>query len=222
MKLFLDTGDAESIRTAQLTGLLDGVTTNPSLIARTGRDFREVAAEICRLVPGPVSIEAMADNAEAMVAEAEDIRGLGPNVVVKIPMTAQGLKAVPVLERDRKIKTNVTMIFSATQAFLAMKAGASYISIVLSRLDAVGNDSGALISDTMLIKANYRFTSQVIAGSVKTQNHVLHCLRAGVDVATVPEALFFQLFEHPLTEKGLEGFRSDWNRSRATAAGVVG
>jgi len=214
MKLFLDTGDAESIRRALATGLLDGVTTNPSLMARTGRDFREVAAEICRLVSGPVSIEVMADKSEDMVNEAADIRNLGANVVVKIPMTPEGLRAVPVLEEERKIKTNVTMIFSPTQAFLAMKAGASYISIVLSRLDAVGNDSSALISDTMLIKANYRFASRVIAGSVKTQNHVLNCLRAGVDIATVPESLFFQLFEHPLTEKGLEQFRRDWDRSR--------
>jgi len=212
MKLFLDTGDADSIQRAAASGLLDGVTTNPSLIARTGRDFREVAAEICGLVPGPVSIEVMAEGAEAMVSEADSLRSLGPNVVVKIPMTPEGLKAVPVLEKDRKIKTNVTMIFSASQAFLAMKAGASFISIVLSRLDAVGNESTALINDTMLIKGNYRFGSQVIAGSVKTQNHVLSCLRAGVDIATVPEALFFQLFEHPLTEKGLEGFRQDWMR----------
>jgi len=214
MRIFLDTGDTESIRRAQATGLLDGVTTNPSLIARTGRDFREVAAEICTLVAGPVNVEVMAEKAEEMISEAEKIRALGPNVVVKIPMTVEGLRAVPVLEQEMKIRTNVTMIFSASQAFLAMKAGARYISIVLSRLDAVGNDSGALIGDTMLIKANYRFASEVIAGSVKTQNHVLACLRAKVDIATVPEALFFQLFEHPLTEKGLEGFSRDWSRSQ--------
>jgi len=212
MKIFLDTGDTESIRRAQATGLIDGVTTNPSLIARTGRDFREVAAEICALVPGPVNIEVMAETAAGMISEAEEIRALGSNVTVKIPMTVEGLKAVPVLEMARKIRTNVTMVFSASQAFLAMKAGASYLSIVLSRLDAVGNDSGPLIADTMLIKAKYGFTTQIIGGSVKTQNHVLACLRSGVDIVTVPETLFFQLFQHPLTDSGLDGFRRDWSK----------
>jgi transaldolase len=197
--------------------LLDGVTTNPSMISRTERDFREVAAEICRLVPGPVSVEAMNENAGDMIAEARSLALLAPNIVVKIPMTAEGLKAVPVLEQRHGIKTNVTMVFSATQAFLAMKSGASFISIVLGRLDAVGNESESLVRDSVLIKTNYGFASKIIAGSLKTQNHILSCLRAGVDVATMPESLFNQLFRHPLTDSGLEDFKRDWQKARAAS-----
>ena len=138
MKLFLDTGDVEAVKRAYDTGLLDGVTTNPSHIAKTGRKFTEVVGDMCRVLPGPVSAEVMAESADAMVAEAQQIASIAPNVVVKIPMTVEGLKAVPVLER-KKIRCNITMIFSSTQAFLAMKAGGSYVSIVLSRLDAIAN-----------------------------------------------------------------------------------
>jgi transaldolase len=217
MKIFLDTGDVEAIKRALHTGLLDGITTNPSMISRTERDFREVAAEICRLVPGPVSVEAMNENAGDMIAEARSLALLAPNIVVKIPMTAEGLKAVPELEQRHGIKTNVTMVFSATQAFLAMKSGASFISIVLGRLDAVGNESESLVRDSVLIKTNYGFASKIIAGSLKTQNHILSCLRAGVDVATMPESLFNQLFRHPLTDSGLEDFKRDWQKARAAS-----
>ncbi len=209
MKLFLDTADASEIRRAQTTGLLDGVTTNPSLIAKTGRRFQDVVAEICGIVPGPVSAECMASSVDAMVVEAQSIAAIAPNVVVKIPMTVAGLTAVAVLE-SMSVHTNVTMTFSPTQAFLAMKSGASFVSIVLSRLDAVGHDSELLARDAMTVKRNYRFRSEIIAGSVKSQHHVLACLRAGVDIATVPAALFFQMFEHPLTERGLAEFAGDW------------
>lgn len=215
MKIFLDTGDTASIRKALATGLLDGVTTNPNLIARTGREIREVASEICSLVDGPVSVEVMAETTEEMIREAEDLRLLADNVVVKIPMTVEGLRAVPVLEKERGIRTNITMVFSPTQAFLGMKAGASFVSIVLGRLDAVGIESQSLIEDAMLIKSNYGFGAEIIAGSVKTQNHVLACLRNGVDIATLPESLFFQLFDHPLTDKGLEDFRHAHKRTPA-------
>jgi transaldolase len=212
MKIFLDTGDVAAIRQVAATGLLDGVTTNPSHIARTGRPFREAVKEICEIVGGPVSVEALAETAEAMVREAENLARIAPNIVVKIPMTIEGLKAVPILEREKQIKTNVTMVFSATQAFLAMKAGASFVSIVLSRLDAVGNESDILVQDAATIRNNYAFDSEIIAGSVKTQNHLLACLRAGIDIATIPPELFFQMFQHPLTDVGLAQFAKDWKK----------
>jgi transaldolase len=212
MKIFLDTGDVEAVRRVAQTGLLDGVTTNPSHVARTGRKLRDIVKEICGIVAGPVSVEVLSETAEAMVREARDLASIAPNVAVKVPMTVEGLKAVPILEREHQIRTNVTMIFSASQAFLAMKAGASFVSIVLSRLDAVGNESEILVQDAAAIRDNYAFDSEIIAGSVKTQNHVLACLRAGIDIATLPPELFFQMFQHPLTEKGLAQFAQDWQK----------
>ena len=210
MKIFLDTGDVEAIKKAYDTGLIDGVTTNPTHIAKTGRKFRDVVKEICAIVSGPVSAEAVAEGADKLIAAAKDISSIAPNVVVKIPMTTEGLKAVPVLEKQNRIKTNVTMVFSSTQAYLAMKAGASFVSIVLSRLDAVGNESYILVEDASVIKANYGFASEIIAGSIKTQNQVLNCLRAGIDIATINPQLFWQLYKHPLTDSGLAQFAEDW------------
>jgi transaldolase len=210
MKIFLDTGDVEAVRRVADTGLLDGVTTNPSHIAKTGRKFKDVVKEICGIADGPVSVEALSETAEAMIQEARDLARIAPNVVIKIPMTIEGLKAVPILEQENQIKTNVTMVFSSTQAFLAMKAGASFVSIVLSRLDAVGNESEILVQDAAAIRNNYAFDSEIIAGSVKTQNHLLACLRAGIDIATIPPELFFQMFQHPLTDVGLAQFAKDW------------
>jgi transaldolase len=212
MKLFLDTGDVEAVRKAYDTGLIDGVTTNPSHIAKTGRKFKEVVKEICSIVPGPISAEVLAEDAQGMVAEAQQITAIAPNVVVKIPMTVEGMKAVPVLEKEKNIKTNVTMVFSSTQAFLAMKAGAAFVSIVLSRLDAIANESVILVEDAVAIRDNYGFGSEIIAGSMKTQNHILACLRAGVDIATVNPSLFFQMFKHPLTDAGLAQFAKDWQK----------
>lgn len=212
MKIFLDTGDVKAIRKAYDTGLVDGVTTNPTHIAKTDRRFQDIVKEICSIVPGPISAEAVAESADELVATAEDIAAIAPNVVVKIPMTPEGLMAVPVLEQQKGIKTNVTMIFSSTQVFLAMKAGASFVSIVLSRLDAVANESHILVEDAAVIKANYNFASEIVAGSVKTQNQVLNCLRAGIDIATVNPQLFWQLYKHPLTDSGLAQFARDWDR----------
>ena len=209
MKIFLDTGDVEGIKRAHDTGLLDGVTTNPTHIAKTGRKFQDVVKEICGIVSGPVSVEAVAETAEDLVREAEKAAQLAPNVAIKIPMTVDGLKAVPVLE-DKGIKCNVTMIFSATQSYLAMKTGATFVSIVISRLDAVCNEGDILISDAVTVKRNFGFGSEVLAGSLKTQNHVLSCLRAGVDIVTIPESLFFQMYKHPLTDVGLAQFAEDW------------
>jgi transaldolase len=212
VKLFLDTADVEAVRRAHETGLLDGVTTNPSKIAEAGRKFRELVTEICSITPGPVSAEVMAEDADGMIEDAQEIASIAPNVIVKIPMTVEGLKAVPVIEREKRIRVNLTMVFSSTQAHLAMKAGASYVSIVLSRLDAVGSESDVLVRDAVTIKRNYGFKSEIIAGSLKTQNHILAVLRAGVDVATVPESLFFQMFKHPFTDAALEQFARDWEK----------
>jgi transaldolase len=212
MKIFLDTGDAEAIRKANATGLIDGVTTNPSHIAKTQRKFTDVVKEICSILPGPVSVEAVSDTADKLVEEAVQLASIAPNVVVKIPMTVEGLKAVPVLEEQKKVMTNVTMIFSSTQSFLAMKAGASFVSIVLSRLDAVATESDILVEDAVIIRNNFGFDSEIIAGSIKTQNHILACLRAGVDIATINPDLFFQMFKHPLTTEGLAQFAKDWEK----------
>ena len=209
MKIFLDTGDVEAIKRAHDTGLLDGITTNPTHIAKTGRKFQDVVKEICGIVSGPVSVEAMADTAEGLVNEAQKAAQLAPNIAIKIPMTVEGLKAVPILE-DKGIKCNVTMVFSSTQTYLAMKAGATFVSIVISRLDAVCNEGDILISDAVTIKHNFNFASNVLAASLKTQNHVLSCLRAGVDIVTIPESLFFQMYKHPLTDVGLAQFAKDW------------
>lgn len=209
MKVFLDTGDVDAVRRAQATGLLDGVTTNPSHIAATGRPFFEVVKEICAVCPGSVSVEAVAADAQGLVTQARALAKLGDNIAVKIPMTVEGLKAVPILEAE-KIPCNVTMIFSSSQAWLAMKSGATYVSIVLSRLDAIGNESDILVQDAALVRDHYGFKSQIIAGSLKTQNHILSCLRNGIDIATMPPALFFQLYCHNLTESGLAQFDRDW------------
>jgi transaldolase len=212
MRIFLDSADVDAIRRAHATGLVDGVTTNPSKIAETGRSFVEVVKEICGAVPGPVSVEAVADTKESLIEKAEEIARLSPNIVVKIPMTVEGLSAVPILEQEKNIRVNVTMAFSSTQAYLAMKTGASYVSIVLSRLDACGFESAILVQDAVTIKENYGYASEIIAASLKTQHHVLLCLRAGVDIAAVPEALFFEMFEHPLTDLALTQFAKDWEK----------
>ena len=212
MKIFLDTGDTEAIRKAYDTCLIDGVTTNPSHIAKTQRKFNDVVEEICSIVPGPVSVEAVADTTEKLIEQAVKLASIAPNVVIKIPMTVEGLRAVPVLEEQKNVKTNVTMIFSSTQSFLAMKAGASFVSIVLSRLDAVANESDILVDDAATIRDNYGFDSEIIAGSIKTQNHILSCLRAGIDIVTMNPELFFQMFNHPLTTEGLNQFADDWQK----------
>lgn len=210
MKIYLDTSIIDEIKEGAQTGLVYGVTTNPSIIAKSGRKFIEVIKEIIEIIPNHISVEVMAEEAADMVKEAVEYKKLGKQIAIKVPMTKEGLKAVPVLEKEKDIRVNVTMIFSAAQAYLAMKAGASYASIVLSRLDAIGSESIQLINDTMLFKENYGFNTEIIAGSVKTQNQILDCLRAGVDIATIPYSLFQQMFQHPLTDLGIAGFKKDW------------
>lgn len=212
MRVFLDTADVEAIKRAYDTGLLGGITTNPAKIAETGKKFTDVIEEICSIVPGPVSAEAVAHRAEDIVKEAEKLAAIAPNVVNKVPMNVEGLKAAAILEKEKDIRVNVTMIFSADQAALAMMTNATFVSIVLSRLDAAGGGSEFLVQDAVAIKDNYGFTSEVLAASLKTRNHVINCLRAGADIISLPESLFFEMFDHPLTIEALAQFDEAWER----------
>jgi transaldolase len=212
MRIFLDTADVAAIRRANDTGLLDGITTNPMKIAETGKNFYSVIAEICSIVSGPVSAEAVAHSAADIVREAEKLAAIAPNVVNKVPMNVEGLKAAAILEQEKDIRVNVTMVFSADQALLAMKTRATFVSIVLSRLDKIGSDSAALVDDTVIVKENYGFTSEILAASLKTRNHVLNCMRYGADIISVPESLFFEMFRHPLTDQALDGFDEIWQK----------
>jgi transaldolase len=209
MQLFLDTANVEEIRKAYALGVISGVTTNPSLIAREGRDFAEVVREITTIVDGPISAEAVSLDAEGMIAEAEELAAIHPNIVVKIPMTAEGLKAVKALA-SRGIKTNVTLVFSANQALLAALAGATYVSPFAGRLDDVGHDGMELIQEIMAIYSNYDFPTKVIAASIRHPVHVILAARAGADIATVPYKVLMQMLKHPLTDAGIEKFLADW------------
>ena len=214
MKLFLDTADVDAIRRANDTGLLDGITTNPMKIAETGKPFHGVIEEICAIVSDPVSAEAVAHSTEDIVREAQRLAAIAPNVVNKVPMNVEGLKAAAILEQEKDIRVNVTMVFSADQALLAMKTRATFVSIVLSRLDKIGSESDILVDDTVTVKENYGFTSEILAASLKTRNHVLNCLRYGVDIISVPDSLFFEMFQHPLTDQALDGFDEVWEKIR--------
>ncbi|MEQ8178994.1 MAG: fructose-6-phosphate aldolase [Amphiplicatus sp.] len=212
MKFFVDTADIAEIKDLIPTGLVDGVTTNPSLIMKSGRDFREVVAEICSLVPGPVSAEVTALEAAAMVAEGKSLAKIAKNVTVKLPLTIEGLKACRALTDDG-IKTNVTLCFSANQALIAAKAGASFISPFIGRLDDIGADGMELIRDIRLIYDNYGFTTEVLAASIRSPMHIRDCALAGADVATAPGSVIKALANHPLTDKGLAAFLADWEKT---------
>lgn len=209
MQLFLDTANVEEIKKAYALGVISGVTTNPSLIAREGRDFAEVVREITSIVDGPISAEAVSIDAQGMIAEAEELAAIHPNIVVKIPMTGEGLKAVKFLA-SKGIKTNVTLVFSANQALLAALAGAAYVSPFVGRLDDVGHDGLELIQDIMAIYSNYDFPTKVIAASIRHPVHVTMAARAGADIATVPYKVLMQMLKHPLTDIGIERFLADW------------
>jgi len=211
MKFFLDTANLDEISNATDMGLIDGVTTNPTLVAREGEQFLPLVTEICRLVKGPVSLETVSSDAEGMVREAMELSSIADNVVVKIPMTPEGLKAVRVCTGER-IRTNVTLVFSPVQALLAAKAGASYISPFVGRIDDVGNVGMDVIADIMEIKENYGFESEIIVASVRHPGHVLESALLGADIATVPFNVIMQLFSHPLTDIGIEKFLADWEK----------
>lgn len=211
MRFFIDTANLGEIRAAMEMGLVDGVTTNPSLMAREASDWREIAKEICQLVPGPVSLEVIALDAEGMVREGRDLMQYGPHVVVKVPMTGEGLKAVRIL-KSMDIETNVTLVFSAAQALLAAKAGAAYVSPFLGRLDDVGQDGMELVHQILTIFSNYGFSTQIIAASIRNPLHVIDAAMAGAHIATVPFKILTQLMQHPLTDKGIDAFLQDWKK----------
>ena len=213
MKFFVDTADVDEIRDLAATGLLDGVTTNPSLVAKTGRDFMTVLKEVCALVPGPISAEVTATEPEAMLEEARHLAGVADNIVIKVPLTPPGLKACNTLSGEG-IKVNVTLCFSAAQAILAAKAGASYISPFVGRLDDVGTDGLQLIADIVQIYESYpAFSTEVLVASVRHPIHVVEAAKLGAHVATIPPGVLRAMFKHPLTDKGLDAFLADWAKT---------
>ena len=211
MKLFIDTAKVEDIRKANDMGVISGVTTNPSLIAKEGRDFNEVIREITTIVDGPISgeVKATTVDAEGMIKEGREIAAIHPNMVVKIPMTVEGLKAVKVLSAEG-IKTNVTLIFTANQAHLAAEAGATYVSPFLGRLDDINQSGVDLIEEIVTIFDNYGYDTEIIAASIRNPVHVTECALAGADIATVPYSVIEQMTKHPLTDQGIERFQKDY------------
>jgi len=207
MKLFIDTANVDEIR--EMAWLLDGVTTNPSLVAREHRPFEEIIVEICGIVDGPISAEATALDTEGMLGQARDLAALHENVVVKVPMTEPGMKAVRILSGEG-IRTNVTLVFSANQALLAAKCGASFVSPFVGRIDDIGGTGMDLVADTLQIFENYGFATEVLVASVRHPLHVLEAARLGADVATVPYAILKKLLNHTLTDVGIERFLKDW------------
>lgn len=216
MKFFVDTADVSEIKELAATGLLDGVTTNPSLVAKAGRDFKTIIAEICEVVEGPVSAEVAALDAEGMIREGRILARIAPNVTVKVPMTWDGLKACRTLTGEGTM-VNVTLCFSATQALLAAKAGATFVSPFIGRLDDIGLDGMQLIHEIKTIYDNYTdIETDILAASIRTVNHVKDAALAGADVATVPPAILKALVKHPLTDKGIEQFMADWKKTGQT------
>jgi len=212
MKFFVDTADVNEIRELNETGLLDGVTTNPSLIMKAGRDIVEVTKEICAIVDGPVSSEVTATDYDEMIKQGEYLAKIADNICIKLPLTMDGLKACKTLTSEGH-KTNVTLCFSANQALLAAKAGATFISPFLGRLDDMGIDGTELIAEIRTIYDNYDFETEILAASIRTVNHVKQAALIGADVATVPPAVMKALVKHPLTDKGLDAFRADWEKT---------
>ncbi len=215
MKFFIDTAEVSEIRALLPTGLVDGVTTNPSLVAKSGRDFREMIAEVCALVPGPVSAEVTALETDQMLAEGRSLARIAKNVVVKLPLTLKGIAACKALTGEG-IKTNVTLCFSVNQALIAAKAGATYISPFIGRLDDIGQDGMELIREIRVVYDNYGFTTQILAASIRSPQHMRESALAGADVATAPPAVIKALANHPLTDKGLEAFLADWAKTGQT------
>ena len=212
MKFFVDTAEIAEIEALLPTGLVDGVTTNPSLVAKSGRDFKEVIAEICKLVDGPVSAEVTATETVAMVREGEHLAEIARNVVVKLPLTMDGIAACKALTDDG-VKTNVTLCFSSNQALIAAKAGASYISPFIGRLDDIGQEGMELIREIRHIYDNYDFETQILAASIRSPMHIRDSALAGADVATAPPSVIRGLANHPLTDKGLDAFLKDWAKT---------
>lgn len=209
MKFFLDTANVEEIKRINQLGLVDGVTTNPTIISKEGRDFKEVITEICGLIDGPVSAEVIALDTENMVKEARDIATWADNIVVKIPMTEDGLRAVNILSKEG-IKTNVTLVFTVAQGLMAAKAGATFVSPFVGRLDDIATDSLALISNLKKVLTQYGYQTEIIAASIRNLKHVEDVAELGSDIATIPGTLFPKLWSHPLTDAGIQAFLKDW------------
>jgi transaldolase len=212
MKFFVDTADTAAIAELNALGMVDGVTTNPSLIMKSGRDILEVTREICGMVAGPVSAEVVATEADAMIAEGRKLAKIAPNIAVKVPLTWDGLKACKTLT-DEGAMVNVTLCFSANQALLAAKAGASFISPFIGRLDDINLDGMELIADIRTIYDNFDFKTEILAASIRSVNHVSDAAKIGADVATVPPEVLKKLASHPLTDKGLDAFLKDWEKT---------
>jgi transaldolase len=211
MKLFIDTANIDEIREINSWGVICGVTTNPSLIAKEGRDFKQVIEEIVSIVDGPISAEVISLESEGMIKEARELAKIHPNIVIKIPMTKEGLKAVSVLSKEN-IKTNVTLIFSANQALLAARAGATFVSPFVGRLDDIGNEGINIVEDIADIFYIYGIDTEIIAASIRHPIHVIQAAKAGADIATIPYKIFEQMLAHPLTDIGIEKFLKDWGK----------
>ena len=213
MKLFIDTADVAEIREAHSWGILDGVTTNPSLVAKTGRDFETVLREVCAIVDGPVSAEVVSSDAAGMIEEGQRLARIHRNVVVKCPMIPEGLKATRLLT-ERGIRVNVTLVFSAAQALLAAKAGAAFISPFVGRLDDIGHDGMELVGQILEMLQHYKYPAELLVASVRNPVHVIRAAQMGAHVATCPFAVLQQLVKHPLTDVGLERFLADWRKAQ--------
>jgi len=211
MKIFVDTADVKVIRELAEMGVIDGVTTNPSLVAKQGKNFTEMLKEVVKIVDGPISAETVSLDAKGMLREAEELAKIHKNIVIKVVNTPEGLKAVKELTK-RGIKTNVTLTFSANQALLAAKAGATYVSPFIGRLDDIGEDGMQLIRDIVQIYRNYDFKTQVLVASIRHPMHILEAAKIGADVATVPPEIIYKMFQHPLTDIGIKKFLEDWEK----------
>ncbi len=212
MKLFIDTANLDEIREVNSWGVLEGVTTNPSLIAKEQRDFKQTVQEIADIVDGPISAEVVSLKAEEMVEEAKDLVNIHPNIVIKVPMTEEGLKATRIFA-EQGVRTNVTLVFSASQALLAAKAGASYVSPFLGRLDDVGHNGMDLITEIVHIFDRHLINTEIIAASIRRNTHVTEAAAAGAHISTIPYAVFKQMIKHPLTDLGIERFLKDWENA---------
>jgi len=211
MEIFIDTADVSEIKKYYDLGIIDGVTTNPTLIARTGKNFKQVINGIAEVVVGPLSLEAVSAGSKEMIEEARELSKISPNVVVKIPMTSEGLKTVKVLNKEG-IQTNVTLVFSTNQALLAAKAGATYISPFIGRLDDRGHEGMEIVRDISLIFRNYGITTKIIVASIRHPRHVIEAAKVGAHVATIPPNVLEKMLSHPLTTEGLQRFEQDWKK----------
>ncbi len=220
MRFFLDTASLTEIREGAKLGIIDGITTNPSLAAKEGRPFKDIILEICSLIDGPISAEVTATEAEAMIEQARELRSWHRNIVVKIPLTREGIRAMATLRKENT-HINVTLVFSPSQAILAAKAGATYVSPFLGRLDDISHVGMDVVRDIVTIYRNYGFETQVLAASLRHPLHVVEAAKAGAHVATMPFKVFEMLFKHPLTDRGLEAFLKDWEKARQTLGEII-